>query len=270
MNKQIFEEIVQKHDKTEAFISMFFAGVDFIIYFILLITFGCNFNKNFLYYRQVLSILIILDLIFRIINLYFNSFLYSLVNELLKTLFASIQFYLIIFLINQIFTVKNKESLFKNLKLPYPILSSALFFIFAMALNISKKVSLIQYVLVIIVVLVYGYYAGGKIELFLKIVEKKKPNFNCKNFIHNLTLFISLFFVTYYFLKIISLLIENELYISYMEMLCDIFKEVGRYFSFILVIILYYLFKKYIKEEDYESDSNSNQVVVNISRINSS
>ena len=50
-----------------------------------------------------------------------------------------------------------------------------------------------------------------------------------------------------------------------MEMACDIFKEVGKYLSFNLVISAFYLHNKYVNDEDfgYESDSQ-NQSKVNI------
>ena len=48
------------------------------------------------------------------------------------------------------------------------------------------------------------------------------------------------------------LFVENPLYCSYIEMACDVFKEVGKYLVFIFLICIYYLFNKYIKNEDYE------------------
>ena len=41
-----------------------------------------------------------------------------------------------------------------------------------------------------------------------------------------------LYFVIHYFLKIIVFLVENLLYISYIEMASDLFKEVGKYLCF--------------------------------------
>jgi len=45
---------------------------------------------------------------------------------------------------------------------------------------------------------------------------------------------------------------ENPLYCSYIEMAYDVFKEVGKYLVFTFLICIYYLFNKYIKNEDYE------------------
>ena len=50
-----------------------------------------------------------------------------------------------------------------------------------------------------------------------------------------------------------------------MEMACDIFKEVGKYLSFNLVISTFYLHNKYVKDEDFGFESDSqNQSKVNI------
>jgi hypothetical protein len=269
MNDTILEEIIQKHDSAEAFISLFFLGIDSITYLIILCLFGCDFNKKLFSHRQKLSLLILLDALFRIIHLYIISFVYSLVKEIIITVFATFQFYLIIILLNQIFTDKNNERFLESLELKFPFLSTIFFFIFAIVLDISKIFSLVQYICAISSIILYAYYVGGKVDLFLKNIEKKNPNFGYRNFSYNLTLFTALYFIIHYFLKIISLMIENTLYSSYMEMICDIFKEVGRYLVFTLVIIIYYLFNKYIKEEDYDYANNSNQGVVNISSVSS-
>ena len=39
-------------------------------------------------------------------------------------------------------------------------------------------------------------------------------------------------------------------------MLCKLFKEVGKYLIFILLIIIYHIFNKYIIENDYMSVNN--------------
>ena len=47
----------------------------------------------------------------------------------------------------------------------------------------------------------------------------------------------------------------------------DIFKEVGKYLSFAFIIAIYYLYNKYIKEEDYDKSNSNIQNVVNISSV---
>ena len=267
MNSKIISEIIEKHDTAEAFISLFFAIIDMLTYMVILFIFGCEFNKKFFSHRQKLSLLIILDAILRILNLYINSFVYSLIKEILITMIVTLQFYLIILLLNQIFTDKNNESLLESLEIKYPFLTSVAFFMLAFILNFSKAISFFKYILAIFAILGYGYYIDIKIDLFLKNVEKKNPYFSGQRFTSNIPQFIIIYFLIYYVLKIFGLFIENKLYFSYMEMVCDIFKEVGKYLSFCLVISIYYLFNKYIKEEDYDFANSSNQGAVNITSI---
>ena len=75
---------------------------------------------------------------------------------------------------------------------------------------------------------------------------------------NNLPFFISIYFILNYSFKIISLLIDHILYASYMIMLCKIFKEVGKYLAFLLLIIINHSFNKYIQDYDFGfSSSNS-------------
>jgi hypothetical protein len=45
MNSQIDEEIEQNHNQAEAFISLFFAGLDAIAYIAIMILFGIEFKS---------------------------------------------------------------------------------------------------------------------------------------------------------------------------------------------------------------------------------
>jgi len=267
MNSKILSEIIEKHDTADSLISLFFALIDMIIYIIILFIFGCEFNKKFFSHRQKLSLLLILDAVLRIINLYITTFIYSVLKEIIITLIVTLQFYLMVLLLNQIFTDKNNESLLESLEIKYPFLTSVAFFFLSFILNFSKAISFFKYILAIIALLGYGYYIDIKVNLFLKNVEKKNPYFPGQRFTSNIPQYIIIYFVIYYILKIFGLFIENKLYFSYMEMACDVFKEVGKYLSFSLVISIYYLFNKYIKEEDYDFANSSNQGAVNITSI---
>ena len=266
MNPKILSEIIEKHDTADSLISLFFALIDMVTYIVILFTFGCEFNKKFFSHRQKLSLLLILDAVLRIINLYITTFVYSVLKEIIITSIVTLQFHLMILLLNQIFTDKNNESLLESLEIKYPFLTSVAFYMFAFIYS-SKFISFFQYILAIFAILGYGYYVGVKIDLFLKNVEKKNPYFSGQRFTSNIPQFIIIYFLIYYVLKIFGLFIENKLYFSYMEMVCDIFKEVGKYLSFCLVISIYYLFNKYIKEEDYDFANSSNQGAVNITSI---
>ena len=71
--------------------------------------------------------------------------------------------------------------------------------------------------------------------------------------------FINVFppFITLYFLvnscgQLSGLLVSNLLYSSYLEMLCQIFKEGGKYLVFILLIMLFDSSNKYLKNDEKE------------------
>ena len=267
MNTRIYKEIVQKHDTAESFLSLFFFFIDAIIYILMLYIFGCEIKKKFFAHRQKLSLLIILDALLRIIKIYITSFIYSLTKEILITFFVTLQFYLIISLLNEIFTDKNMESLLESLEIKKIYLASAFFFMFAIVIN-DAKVSLVQYILAIIALLGYGYYLGSKIQIFLNIIEKKNnPNYIGRRFTSSVCSFIVIYLIMFYVLKIFRVLVENQLYCSYIEMGSDIFKEVGKYLSFAFIIAIYYLYNKYIKEEDYDRANSNIQGVVNISSV---
>lgn len=175
---------------------------------------------------------------------------------------------MILIILNKIFQDKN-ISVSDRGEIKFPVLTSILFFIVSFKLKDFLLCSLIQYILAIFSILVYTYYIKGNINKFLSSVEKKNSNFETKIFIYNLPLFIMLYFVIHYFLKIIVFLVENLLYISYIEMASDLFKEVGKYLCFGMLIAIYYLYNKYIKVEDYDTDTDSNHGSVNISNISS-
>ena len=264
MDSDIEDEIVQKHDQAEAFISLFFAGVDAIIYIIVLSLFGCQF-RNLFSQKQKISFLILVDAIMRIVNLYTTSFIYSFPKDLCLTIFATCQFFLIINILNQTYTDKSNPNFMNNSGITYKPLCTILFFVLTMKCNISKMISLVQYILAIIALIAFGVSVMHKNTLFLLGIQKKTQNFSCKNFVSNIPLFIIFYFFLNYVLKILGLLVENPLYCSYMEMACDIFKEVGKYLSFNLVISAFYLHNKYVKDEDFGFESDSqNQSKVNI------
>lgn len=264
----IIEEISQKHEFADILISLFLASIDILLYLVTICLFGCDFTSKFFSIRRKISLLLILDICFRIINLYLTSFMYSLSREIFFTSSSTIQFLLILIILNQIFQDKNISESYRG-EIKFPVLTSILFFILSFTLKYFILCSLIQYILAIISILVYTYYIKGNINGFLSSVEKKNSNFEGRNFIYNLPLFIMLYFIIHYCLKIIVFLVENLLYISYIEMFIDLFKEVGKYLCFCILIAIYYLYNKYIKEGDYDIDTDSNQGSVNISSISS-
>ena len=254
MSYIIDEEIMQNHNQAEAFISLFFAGLDVITYIVILTLFGFEF-KSLDTPKQKLTIFLLLDGILRIINMYTDSYMQSFVREMVLSLIVTLQFYLSISMLEQIFTDKSNESFLVNeLQIKNKYLFSFIFFCLVFSLKglmTSNFLSSIQYICILILISVFYKYIANKIDLFLTNISKKNNQFQGRNFINNLPFFVFLYFTIFYILQLCGLMIDNKLYESYMTMICTIFKEVGKYLNILLLIAIYHSFNKYIKDNEF-------------------
>ena len=262
MDQDIEEEIIRKHGQADAFISLFFAGIDTIFYVTILILFGWEFKKDFSPKQQI-SLLIMFDAVLRIINLYATSFKYSFLREIFTTCLATFQFYLIVNLLNLILTDKNNPNYSENSGIRNLNIYISIFFFSTFVFNFSEVLSFIQYLCTIGAIILFEHYIEKETTLFLSGIEKKNPDFIYSNFLQTLPLFVSVYYILDYILKIIRLLVGNPLYCSYIEMAYDVFKEVGKYLVFIFLICIYYLFNKYINNENYQIPNETNNNVNN-------
>ena len=260
MDPVIEEEIIKKHNEADAFISLFFAGLDAVCYIIILTLFSFDF-KGISYPKQKLSLLIVLDAVLRIINMYTDEFSKYFIKELFFTFFSTIQFNMILSILNQVFSNRGNETYDSDLEikntLPLSIIFFVLCFSFKGIIFFYKYISLIQFFCIIIGIYILNRIIGGKLEMYLSNISKKDSSFTGENFINNMPFFISIYLIIDYFFEIISLMIENKLYASYMIMVCKTFKEVGKYLVFLLVITVYHTFNKYLLEEDLGYSGNS-------------
>ena len=254
MNSEVYEEIMQNHNQAEAFISLFFAGLDVITYIVILTLFGFEF-KSLDSPKQKLTMFLLLDGILRIINMYTDSYMQSFVREMVLSLIVTLQFYLSISMLEQIFIDKSNESFLVNeLQIKNKYLFSFLFFCLVFSLKglmTSNFLSSIQYICILILISVFYKYIANKIDLFLTNISKKNNQFQGRNFINNLPFFVFLYFTIFYILQLCGLMIDNKLYESYMTMICTIFKEVGKYLNILLLIAIYHSFNKYIKQNEF-------------------
>ena len=262
MNSAIDEEIMQNHNQAEAFISLFFAGLDAITYIVILTLFGFEF-KSIDSPKQKLTMFLLLDGILRIINMYTDSYMQSFVREMLFSLIVTLQFYLSISMLEQIFTDKSNESFILNeLQIKNKYLFSFIFFCLVFSFKgfmTSNFLSSMQYICILILISIFYKYIANKIDLFLSNISRRNNQFQGRNFINNLPFFIFLYFTIFYVLQLCGLMIDNKLYESYMTMICTIFKEVGKYLNILLLIAVYHSFNKYIKETDFTYDNKHNQ-----------
>jgi hypothetical protein len=138
MDVNVEEEIIQSHDQADALISLFFATVDIIVYITILILFGWEF-KDMFSHEQKLCFIIMFDAILRLINLYTNSFVYSLSKELITSILSTFQFFLIINSLNQVFTYKNNPNFSQNSGINNQLLCVIIFFFFIYNIKFFKN-----------------------------------------------------------------------------------------------------------------------------------
>ena len=271
MNSMIEEEIMDNHNKADAFISLFFLGLDVVTYIVLFSLFNCDF-KNITSPKQQLYVFILLDGISRFTSVYINAYSKNFLQETTFTCMASIQFYLSLSILEQIFTDKNNDSFLENeLHIRNKTLFSFLFFCliysFKDLIPGYRFISLIQCIFILVSISVFYKYLNNKIDAFLSNVQKKNNRFTNKSFISNIPFFIFIYFAINYLIQLFSLLLENKLYESYMGMICIIFKEVGKYLTIVLLAGIYNIFDKYVKDTDFGyTPQNSNVPVEKIEK----
>jgi len=255
MESVIDEEIIDNHNKAGAFISLFFLGLDAITYIITFTLFSCEL-KNFYAPKQKIYLFIILDGLLRLINIYVDAFRKTFVQEATFTLISTIQFYLALSLLEQIFTDQRNDSYMaselqiRNINL-FSFLFFCLVFSFKGILVSFGLISSIQYICIFITLSVFYKYINNKIDIYLTNIQKNNNQFTNKNFIINLPFFIYIYLVINYILRLFGLMSENKLYESYMAMICTIFKEVGKYLVILLMISLYNTFNKYVRINEH-------------------
>lgn len=260
MESVIDEEIMDNHNKAGAFISLFFLGLDAIIYIVTFTLFSCEL-KNFSAPKNKIYLFVILDGLLRLINIYTDAYNKTFVQEATFTLIPTIQFYLSISMLEQVFTDQRNDSyMIGELQIRNKNLFSFLFF----CLTFSFKgllasyglLSTIQYVCIFISISVFYKYINNKLDIFLTNIQKNNNQFTGRNFIINLPFFVFIYLGINYILRFFGLMFDNKLYESYMSMACTIFKEVGKCLVILLMISSYNAFNKFViktNEQTYNS-----------------
>ena len=226
--------------------------MDFIFYILILTYLGCRF-KSFFIPKQMLSNIILVDILIRLLYIYFNSFEYILLNEIYFTCLSTVQFFLLNNKIKKMFKDEYYDGT-ASLEIQSPFLLSLIFFFLTFTFNLSKSLSIIQYILSIFAIISYAYYIQSRIYLLLNNMEKKRVETTCKKMSINSVYLIAFYFIIFYILKMCNLFIENKLYYSYILLGGDIFKEVSKFLLFGSMILLIKSFNRLTKEDDEEEN----------------
>ena len=262
MDSTILREIISNHNNAELLISIFLIVVDIILFLIYLLLFN-NVSIYKFPHKKNLSYIYFYDIIIRIAKIYISTFIFSLPKEIFMNTLVSLQFFLIIYSFNAIFTDKLNENCIENdLKIKYPILITVLFFVFTFKNEYPNIVALAQYVSAIIAIFFLGSYVQKKIRLFFTNITKQNPYYKESCYI-NLLYLIPIYFYAFYIIKIVTLVSKKMLYFSYMEMIGDTFMEAGKYLIIILLMVVYYIFNKYLNVDKTQFEStNKNNVTI--------
>lgn len=259
MESLIDEEIMDNHNKADAFISLFFLGLDAIAYIVSFTIFSCDF-KSLDSPNQKIYLFILLDGLSRLICIFTDAYRKTFVQETTFTLISSMQFHLSISMLEQIFTDQRNDSYMANeLQIRNKNLFSFLFFCLVFSfkgiLPSHGLLSSIQFICIFISISIFYKYMNNKIELYLTNVQKNNSQFTGRNFINNLPFFIFIYLGINYILQLFQLMLDNKLYESYMTMICIIFKEVGKYLVVLLMIMIFNTFNKYVKTNEHSYTS---------------
>ena len=259
MESLIDEEIMDNHNKADAFISLFFLGLDAIAYIVSFTIFSCDF-KSLDSPKQKIYLFILLDGLSRLICIFTDAYRKTFVQETTFTLISSMQFHLSISMLEQIFTDQRNDSYMANeLQIRNKNLFSFLFFCLVFSfkgiLPSHGLLSSIQFICIFISISIFYKYMNNKIELYLTNVQKNNSQFTGRNFINNLPFFIFIYLGINYILQLFQLMLDNKLYESYMTMICIIFKEVGKYLVVLLMIMIFNTFNKYVKTNEHSYTS---------------
>ena len=103
MNAMIEKEIKENHNTANSLLSLFFLGLDAIIYIILFTLFNCDL-KNLSSAKQRLYYILTLDGFMRLIGIYLDVYNINIVQETTFTLIATLQFYLSLSILDLVFS----------------------------------------------------------------------------------------------------------------------------------------------------------------------
>jgi len=250
MESVIDEEIMDNHNKAGSFIALFFLCLDAITYIVTFTLFSCEL-KNFGSPKQKIYLFVLLDGLLRLINVYTDAYYKTFVQEATFTLISTLQFYLSLSMLEQVFTDQRNDSyMIGELQIRNKNLFSFLFFCLTFSfkglLTSYGLLSSIQYICIFISISIFYKYINNKIDIFLSNIQKNNNQFTGSNFIINLPFFVFIYLAINYILRLFGLMFDNKLYESYMSMVCTIFKEVGKYLVILLMISIYNAFNKYV------------------------
>lgn len=261
-SQEIEEIIIQRHNKAEAIMSLFHMGVNVLLFYLSINKLGYDpVNKSSP--KNKIFIFIILDIFFRATNVLTSSINYSFTKEIFINCITSTQLYIIIIFLNQIFLNKKLDFSSDANEIKNPHFAALFFYMLSFKIDYSKYFSLFQNVIISIIAPGYVFYVSNIAKNFFENFKNPKQKFEVGNYTIIFPIFIALYFFIYYLLKIVILMVDFKLYISYLDLASLIFKEAGKYLSLYVIFVIYQITMRYINKG--EANYTTNDTYVSIS-----
>jgi hypothetical protein len=259
MNNLLLDEIKKNHNVAQQYICLFLVIYDSITLIAIIIFFGFE-KRNIESLQHKLFAILFLDIIKEGLNIFTDAYIIYLLQETVFTLLSAFQFYFYIQIFEKIFS----EDLYRYL---YSFIYFLIIFDLRAAFPDHKLFCQIQYILAIFLIYFLYKRMSTKLDTFVNNILKINIYYQGKIFVYNLPFFIFVYLIIFYVFKLIELLIESELYKSYLIMICLVFKEVSKYLIIAHLIVILYAYNKYIENsgEAYiiEQNKNANNKIKN-------
>jgi len=275
MDTVIKVEAIENYKKIDILLAYILIFINFLFYIIISIILKSK-NKYIILLKYKLFALFIVDIIYRISYFKTYFFLISLSKELIFSLLASAEFFIILNFLNEVpkKLQSSREENEKNSDNLDPFNTSTIFFFFIFSYDkfthgFTNIIYLIENIALIGGVFkLYGHLRNNVLEIILII--KNKINNNNEKAINNIieTILINplIFFTLYYIMKIVTIFIENEVILVYINIVSLFFKELSKYLIFVLLTSIVYSLEKYVLNKgkkiikSFEEDGSIDQV----------
>ena len=262
---------IKKFNYANTFLTYLFIFFDFITLIICFFILKSK-NKNAVKLKFKFILFIIINIIVRFLSLSKYNNIKTLFKEFIFTLINSYQFFLMIsFIVTLIEDILISGNNSKNLEKVDIIQFCVAFFFITISydnflFSFSKKnIYLIQYIITLICI--FKLFRSLK-NVLIEAVQCSRKNYVKKEKIYSymkMCLYISfvLFFI-YYLMKILSIFINNSLYIIYIQMFLIVIKEGAIYLIFLIFGAIIYILNKNIRLNNIRYNNYDNDEKISI------
>lgn len=265
MDVYVSEKDIDSFENADNILTFFLTFLDIIILLIYLLHLKSENHAIQLLKLKLISIFAI-DIIIRL--LYIKTYYHA--NNIFKEIFFSgmptSQFYLILSFLDQILNniyISNTKYIVKQVN---SIELSFLFFLFIFSYDkfsysFSKHLCFLESIINLGCVFKLYEYLRDIILIIVEGINNRKVEISLiYSFIKNLPLSSLEFYVIFYCLKIISLFIENSLYLIYIKIIILIVKETSKYFVFFILGSIIFILTKYYNNKNPSDNTGINNI----------